>query len=84
MSAVKLLWALSRDMPENEVHAEAEPAHVAIEFDPRPRLARTYSAESDHGPLKTSSAPPPVTQPAEEKALPPLNEAVGYAAPVGV
>ena len=82
--AVKPLWALSRDMAENAAQAEADPAQLATEPDPLPRLARAYSAENDHGPLKTSSTPPPVTQPAEAKVLPPLNETVDFAAPVGV
>ena len=84
MFALKPLWALSRDMPENAAHAEAEPAQLAAESNLLPRLAWTYSAENDHGPLNTSSTPPPITQPVEAKVLAPLKEAIGFAVPVGV
>src|ERR1700734_1997126 len=82
--AGKLLRVLSREMPENAAHAEAEPAQLATESDPLPRPARSYSAENDHGPLKTISTPPPVIQPVEAKPLPPLNAAMDFAGPAGV
>ena len=70
MFAVKLLWMLSRDIPENSAHAAAEPVQVVVELDPLPRFAWRYSAASDHGPFNTISTPPPATQPVEVKFLP--------------
>src|SRR5258708_31963770 len=82
--AVKPLCMLSRDMPENAAHAEAEPLQAVVELEPLPRFTWRYSAVIDHAPFNPISVPTPATQPAFLKFWPPLNEAAGlFVAPRG-